>query len=85
MESSSLLTKAGEASDWPGPLALRSGPLPFSAMRRVQRVLNTTGQLRHLLRRSPVVRVSKGVYGVGRPEPADMQASIGGTRSAHGA
>ena len=85
MESLSLLTKAGEVSDWPGALALRSGPLPFSAMRRVQRVLNTAGQLRHLLRRGPVVRVSNSVYDVVRPELAHMQASIGGTRSAHGA
>jgi hypothetical protein len=85
MESSSLLTKAGEVSAWPGALAVRFGPLPFSAMRRMQCVLNTTGQLRHLIRRGPVVRVSKGVYDVVRPEPAEMPASIDGTRAAHGA
>ncbi len=171
MESSSLLTKAGEVSGWPGALALRFGPLPFSATRRVQRVptytprsrraiaqacgssvertaailtklvgaglalkvgnchvrsrralpvlendavpleigrqilrclteqlwakdiarminrppSNTTCQLQHLLHRGLVVRVIKGVYGVVRPEPAEMPAPIGGTSAAHGA
>ena len=171
MESSSLLTKAGEVSGWPGALAGRFGPLPFSAMRRVQyvpthtprsrwaiaqacgssvertaailtelvgaglalklgncymrsrralpvleddavpleigrqillclteqrrakditRVINrppssTTSQLQHLLHRGLAVRVSQGVNGVVRPESAEMPASIGGTRSAHGA
>jgi hypothetical protein len=46
---------------------------------------NTTGQLQHLLHRGLVVRVSQGVYDVVRPESAEMPASIGGTRSAHGA
>jgi hypothetical protein len=46
---------------------------------------NTTGQSQHLLRRGLVVRVSKGVYDVVQPEPAEMPASIDGTRAAHGA
>jgi hypothetical protein len=49
VESSSLLTKAGEVSDWPGALALRFGPLPFSATRRVQRVLTYTPRSRWVI------------------------------------